>query len=423
MKRQIDALTVSLREFIAQPDYPTLVLDGSDASLVFPVRILAALDRQDDDHYYLLFPEPCGSASVYVDGILRSLAAQIEIFNAELAARQLPRWPQPPLEAGDSRQPPARRLEAIIRYMGRHLPGDEPIVWGLLPGELTDTAGYHALIGALLIPNGVPPWMERHRFLLRDQRAAPEIVPRLEREKNDIVLIQSVELDGAQAMHELAATAQDTGLPADERMQAFFQLAAVDHAFQRYPEALEKYGASFNYYQSSGNAPMQALCLTSAGDTLLQVDRPEDALVRYQQSLAISVEDGNVPVMHAGAYGAGTACLRLGQDADAEGYLKHASDLAGKMSNPFSKCEAMEKLGIARYRQGKLDEAIDVWIKGKDLAKQFGDEARAKAILDHLIMACQQAGLVEQQREHEREHASLARGSAGQPEPERSTGA
>ncbi|HTV18215.1 MAG TPA: hypothetical protein VMG12_06080, partial [Polyangiaceae bacterium] len=73
MQREIDRLTDSLRQFVTQPNYPTLVLVGTDAGVVFPHRILAAFDRQDDDAYYLLFPQPCPSPEQYFEQVLAAL--------------------------------------------------------------------------------------------------------------------------------------------------------------------------------------------------------------------------------------------------------------------------------------------------------------------------------------------------------------
>jgi tetratricopeptide (TPR) repeat protein len=418
MQRLIDTLRESLNEFIAQPDYPTLVLDGTDSALVLPTRILAALDRQDEANYYLLFPQPCADGSAYVGAIIDSLRQQLEVFNAELAARGRPLLAPMPLEVTDGRQPPNRRLEAVIRYMGGTLPGDSPIVWGFLPAPLTDVSGYEAAIRALLLPAPAPPWMDRHRFIVRDQQSAPAIVAALFEQKNDRVLVLDVELDNASVMDGLVRTAQDPALPPDERMLAFFQLAAVDFSFQRYPEALEKYGAMFNYYASTGNKPMQALCLSGAGDTLRQQGRAEEALIRYQESIGIAGEDQNVPALQAGSQGAGTCCLALGSYAEAEGYLTLSNTLAGKLNNPFAKCDAMEKLGVARFRQDKFPEAVDIWLKGKNLAKQFGYAERAKAIVEHLLAACDQAGLHSERLGFERELRELGGAAAASPQPD-----
>ena len=171
MQRQADNLVSSLRDFIAQPDYPALVLNGSDASIVFPNRILAALDRQDEDTYYLLFPEPCANAAVYMDGIARRLSTELEVLNTELAGRKIPPLPPLPPEVSDARYPAARRLRTAIEHCAAHLPGVAPIAWGLVPGEISDAGGYRALIAPLLAPETIEPWMERHRFIVRDQVA------------------------------------------------------------------------------------------------------------------------------------------------------------------------------------------------------------------------------------------------------------
>ena len=411
MQRQADALVSSLRDFIDQPDYPTLVLNGSDASIVFPNMSLAALDRQDEGTYYLLFPEPCANAATYMDGIARRLATELEVLNTEFAARQLAPLPPLPLEVSDARYPPTRRLRAAIDHCGAHLPGSAPIAWGLLPGELSDVTGYRALIDPLLAPQTIEPWMDRHRFLVRDRGEQPFLVPELLAAKNDRVLVLDLDFSNERFVEGLAATAQDRTLPADDRMNAFFQLGAVDFALKRYPEAFQKYGVCFNYYQERGNQPMQALCLTGAADTCRQAEKPVDALRLYQQSLAISVESKNLPAIQQGLSGAGSTCLDLSRNEEAEGYLRLASDVSGKLNNPFAKCDAMEKLGLARWRLGKVQEAVDTWLKGKDLAKQFFYTERAVSILNYLIALSRQSALHHRVVELERERAAL--GGAG----------
>jgi tetratricopeptide (TPR) repeat protein len=371
VQRQADALVSSLRDFIDQPDYPTLVLNGSDASIVFPNTSLAALDRQDEGTYFLLFPDPCANAATYMDGIARRLATELEVLNTELRGRRLAPLPSLPLEVNDARYAPERRLRAAIDHCGAHLPSAAPIAWGLLPGELSDVTGYRALIAPLLALQAIEPWMDRHRFMVRDRGVQPFLVPELLAAKNDRVLVLDLDFSNEAFVQELAETAQDRRLPAAERMNAFFQLGAVDFALKRYPEALQKYGVCFNYFQAQGNQPMQALCLTGAADTCRQAQKPIDALRFYQQSLAISVESKNLPVMQQGLFGAGSTCLDLSRDEEAEGYLRLANDVAGKLNNPFAKCDAMEKLGLAQWRRSKVEDAVDTWLKGKELAKQF----------------------------------------------------
>src|SRR5687767_927861 len=122
MQREADALVGTLRGFIDQPDYPTLVLGGSDASMVLPSRTLYDFDTQDEDNYYLLFPDPCANAAAYMDALAKALGTQREAMNAQLNANGKPALPPWPLEVEDSRYPAVKRLRAIIDYCGQHLP-------------------------------------------------------------------------------------------------------------------------------------------------------------------------------------------------------------------------------------------------------------------------------------------------------------
>jgi tetratricopeptide (TPR) repeat protein len=261
-----------------------------------------------------------------------------------------------------------------------------------MPSELKDVAGYRALIEPLLGTVDVPDWMDRHRFLLRDKADMPALSRELRESRNDRVLVLDLELDNAHVMSSLAQAAIDPALPADERMQALIQLGGIDMALGRHAEALEKYGVGFNYHSQTGNRPMQCLCLTSAADTLRKSGDPESALERYQQSLALSVEERSPPLIRAGVHGAGLCCLDLARFEEAEGYFEHSNRLSGKLYDPYAKADALELLGAARYARGNRQGAFDAWLAGKGLAQQFGYEHRAVAILERLAAACDEQG-------------------------------
>ncbi len=407
MESQEEALFASLREFIDQPDYPTLVLSASDLSIIVPNRVLANLDRQDEDTYYLFYPETCNSAVAYMDAIALRVSGQLEALNTELAARRLAQLPSLPLEVNDSRTPPAQRLRAAIEHCGAHLPGDATIVWGLLPAELQDVQGYRALVAPLLALEKVEPWMERHRFLLRDHAERPLLVPELFQSKNERVLVMELDFSNERWVQNLLDTVSDKNRTADERMNAFFMLGVMDFGFRRFAQALEKCGVCFNYFEQKGDLLMQGLCLDMAGDTLRQAQRPQEALEFYQRTIAKALESANLPLLQQATMNAGVVCLGLSRNQEAEGYLKHADDAAGKLSNPYAKCDAMEKRGLAAWRLGKIGEAVDLWIKGKDLAKQFDYKERAASILDWLVALTRNTALYHRVATFERERAAL----------------
>jgi tetratricopeptide (TPR) repeat protein len=408
MQRTANALVGTLRQFIAQPDYPTLVLGTNDTGIALTNRTLYSFSQEDQDNYYLLYSNPCPSAGAYVDAIVQGLVTQREALNAEIVARHpgfepLPAWP---LVVEDSRHPPAQRLRAAMDHLSQHLPGPDPIVWGLLPAELGDMPGYKALIKPLLAPVAVEPWMARHRFIVRDA-VEPQIIPELYQAKNERVIVMEPDFSNEAAERDMHRTALDKSLPHDERVFAFFQLAALDFAFKRYPDALEKYGACFNYYYGKDNKPLATLCLKGAGDTMLQAGKPVDALKFYQQAVAVSLKDGNLVTLQQSLYSCGTTSLDLGKVDDAKGYLQHSSDVSGKLCNPYTKCDALEKIGQCDWQLGKYRDAGETWTTGKELAKQFGYTERARSILDHLIAIYRASGMSREASQAEHERAQL----------------
>ncbi len=413
MPSQADELVGTLRGFIDQPDYPTLVLGGEDGEMAFPSATLQSFSQQDEDDYYLLYPDACPSAPAYMDAIAKSLATQREAYNIGLKDQGLEPWPPLPLEVEDARYPPARRLVALAKYVGEHLPPG-PIVWGLLPGELKDLEGYKAMIAPLLCPEAVEPWMDRHRFVVRDRKPELAIIAELYQKKNDRVLVMELDFSNERTERDLNATALDKTLPPNDRMFAFFQLAAIDFAFLRLPQALEKFGACFNYFKGAGNKPLAALSLKGAGDTMHRAGQPQEALKFYQRGIALSMEDANLVSLQQNLYSAGTTSMELQRADDAEGYFKHAGACSGKLANPYTKCDAMEKEGEAQWQLGKFKQAEETWTNGKNLAKQFNYGERAISILDRMIAMYRLSNLFSEAHACEREKAELTQQQGAQ---------
>lgn len=410
MHRQFRALEQTLREFIEQPDYPALVLAAADPDVVMPAKILESIDRQSDAVVVLSFPFDCTSAGGYLDQVVQQLALQAEAANADARAEERRPWPEQPLSARDPRAPPAERLRCLVEWAASIVEGDAPIVWALLPSTISDHAGWQQLGAAVLPVRGVEPWMERHRFVVRDLHDSPLLIPELRSLAIRDVLVMELDFSPEQALDALVRQTKDTSRPVSERMDALFQLSAVDVAHARLPDAVDKYAVLFGYYDEQGDAPRKALCLAGAGDAHLRGNDPGTALVRYRQALALAGPTENLALMLPPLVGAGTAAMQLGDWKEAEGYWLMANQVAGKLFNPWAKCDALEQIGEARWQQGNYAGAVEAWTSGKQLAAQYGHLERRRSILDRMIVAYSAAHLWADVEQLRRERAEVPEG-------------
>src|SRR5690606_18582310 len=142
------------------------------------------------------------------------------------------------------------------------------------------------------------------------------LVPVLAQNQNPAAAVIELDFSAERQLDRLVRVAQDTSRPTPQRMDALFQLAAVDFAYKRYAEALEKYGAIF-VYDEGKNRLRQTMCLRGAGDVAMEVGKPELGLDRYRSGLAIAVEIEATALLAPLCMGAGKACLALGANAEA----------------------------------------------------------------------------------------------------------
>ncbi|MDD1620675.1 MAG: tetratricopeptide repeat protein [Methylococcaceae bacterium] len=409
MRREFVAMESALQAFIEQPDYPTLIVNGGDADIVFPVRGLQNWEKQWKSHLFQIFPFECNNAGDYLQACLDLLILQIEAVNENPAPEEEP-WSPLPLVCLDPRQAPCKRLRAAIEYVREHVHHDTDIIWGLLPSGIGDRIGYKAMIAPLLARADDQDWMNGHRFLVRDCKTEPFLLPDLKREKADDVLVLDVDFSEEKSADATIRTVNDVNVPVAERMQALIQLAGLDLAHQRYDQALEKYALLYSHYAEQQDAVGQTLALGGAGDVEMRLGNNLQAKRRYQQALAVAAPDGNLPVLLNLLQAAGECCLQLNQFEEAEGYLNLADQTAGKLISPFAKISALEKLGAAQLGQRKAIMAVQTWIAAKDLCLEFECPQLAVPILDRLISAYAMAGRSVEAKAYQLEKQALVDG-------------
>ena len=386
----LEGLSAALTEFIGQPDSPTLLLMMSDEDTLYPVKDLASRDRQDPYTIYLAFPQSCPDAATYVDAVVEQLRLMLDAVAAHRPAEAAPSLPE---QATDPREAPANRLVATIKAVGDLAPDNVVVVWALLPEAIGDLASYRELTRPL-IPFGSPaPWADGHRFILRERLDAAIWAEQLHEGGVEDALVYRLEVSHAHVADALAAAVSDPSKPDDERMAAMAQLAGLDVAHRRLPEALKKYDALERYYGATERPDMRALMFGGSGDALMLASKPERALEHYRHGLVLSTTAQAHAITLTLLLCAGRACTALEDWAEAEAYFGLAIDVAAKLLNFVALADSYENRGLARAEQGQHKPAAEDWILAKKIAKRYGYVERFTSAIDHLIAIYEAASL------------------------------
>ncbi|WP_437317052.1 hypothetical protein [Sorangium sp. So ce385] len=410
MWRKLDELKATLDEFVDQREHLLLVVSCADPELAYVLKTLEGMDDASPSDLFLVFGEPFTGAAEYAAAIMKGLRVQMEIVKAPRAAAGEAPLPPLPAVCDDAEAPPTARLRAAIDHVSSLLPaqGGHRVIWGFLPLQIADREGYARLVGEFVPARGPEPWMRGLRVVARDDRADPFLLPPLRKSKAPGVLLYEIDMSTAALNDALVKEAGDRSLPVADRMQALLQLAGLDYAYRRYPQALEKYGALYRYYAAHDAPVMQAVIIQGAGDVLRQMGDLKEARAKYHQGLALVMHQKALPILLNLTAAIGDVALELRDHRDAEGFSGLAAQIAGKLMNPFAKADALEKQGIARDRMGDATGAVVVWREAATLAKTFAYHERHRSALERLIPAYRGMGMEDERRACEAELKAAA---------------
>ena len=263
-----------------------------------------------------------------------------------------------------------------MRHVRAFFPKDEDhrIVWCFLPAPFGDARGYAQAMASLLPRNGIESWMHSHGSLRATTAIPVSRASHAATRHRERARLPRRFQHPCLAGFDGAASTEKPDTPQLQRMQTLLQLAAVDQAHQRHPDAIEKYAACYDYFQQQNQPVEQAICLAGYGDSLCATGATADGKKRYQQSLALSSAVGlnGMPVTMLVADKTGDTCMTLGQPGEAEAYYDMASQIAGKFLNLEFKADCMEKVGIARQVSGNSASAAEVWRNAIGLCRDGG---------------------------------------------------
>jgi tetratricopeptide (TPR) repeat protein len=389
MWRKLEELKATLADFVDQRESLLLVVSTTDAEMVYVLKSLEGMDDTSASDLFLIFAEPFTKGPAYASAIVKNLRAQMDVAKAELGAREEAPLAPLPAVCDDEGAPPNTRLRAAIDHVSSLVPaaGGHRVVWGFLPGKVTDQEGYARLVGEFIPWKGPELWMRGLRVLARDDRARPFLLPALLKNKAPGVLRYELDMSPSALNDAWVKEAADRRLPEGERMQALMQLAGLDYAYRRYPEAIEKYTVLYSYYAEHKVPTMQAIALQGVGDTLHRMDDRKRAKEKYLQGLSLAMPTGALPILLNLTTALGDVSLELRDYHDAAGFFSLSEQIATKLLNPFAKADGLEKLGVARYALGDTTGAVLAWRGAATLCQTFDYHERHRSALERLIAA------------------------------------
>jgi tetratricopeptide (TPR) repeat protein len=285
----------------------------------------------------------------------------------------------------------------------------------LLPQSIDKPAAWADALRDVLPSEGggVPPepaW-PRVRLLIRDDAAAPVLIPALRRVKNPEVLILEPDLSPPALMDAMAREVADPGMPEPQRMQMLAELAALDYAYGRLQEAVAKYEILYDYYHRHQAPLMEAMVLQGVGDVLRRIGKLPLARERFGQGLTLAITTKGLPLIMSLAFSAGDTSLELQRFKDAEDHLEIARKVAGKLFNHPVEADALEKIGDARLAQKLPGEAMTAWRDAANVCRKAAYRERLVSVLEKMSKTFASARMSADQRACDSELAAVRAGA------------
>jgi tetratricopeptide (TPR) repeat protein len=393
MRALADNAVAGLRAFLDQRDDLVLVLDAADGDLPAALKIIEGLDAELPWLWGWVFAQSFANAASYAETIVRDIVAKRAAMSAALERQGKPPLRAPPDALLDAAREPADRLRAAVVYvrsLAPRAPGGVTL-FALAPLEIADPAGYAGLASELVRHQMPFPWCAGVRFVLRDDRARPALLPLATAPR-----ARSLRVDfGPDALAAaLVQEAADKALPVERRMNATLVAAGMDQAHGRSADAMARYATALRHYGETGNAPLAAL----AANGIAACKQAQGDIAGAERILHAALETGlqanppALPVVLNILLDLTMLVARQGRWAEAELFLTATDGVASVLLMPSVRAEALVRRGIAQARLGKAQEAERSWREAAEIADAADEPGHALAARTHLQKLLRQAG-------------------------------
>jgi hypothetical protein len=421
MRQKFEELRANLDEFIQQTDYSLLLITCRPEDCAYIAPFLDGQDAARPESFFIVWPGEFVDAGSYVSALIGFLEQRLEVAKAPREERGEPPLPALPLELQDERRAPTERFRGWLSFLVTLLddPTSQSFVVGLLPSRCHDSASYARLIESVLPVPTRPAWLEPLRIVAFDSKDTPRLVPQLNQASVDTVLTWEVDFSTPALTDALAREASNPSLPLEQRMLSMMQLAGIDFAHQRHPDARQKFAVLYDYYSRPPQPAMQAICLHGAGESCLASGQPEEGHRLLERALLACMQDdkSHGPMLIV-LQSLVRSCFSLQRYPEAESYAQSGAALAAALLNPALYAHLEELRGDAQSAQRK-SEALETYEHARKLARKYEQHGVWKSVLEKLAQLHSEAGrdalAYELSRERQRVEALERGGDAGHP--------
>ena len=153
---------------------------------------------------------------------------------------------------------------------------------------------------------------------------------------------------------------------------------------QEQAAAIAAFQTAIRHYQQLNRKSAQAAALTRLGNFLFEQSRFNDAIVFYQQSLAITREIGDRHGEVASLNGLGNAYRSLGQYQQAIDFHQQSLAIDREIGNRNGEANSLMGLGNAYKYLGQCLQAIDFYQQSLAITREIGDRNGEAASLNGL---------------------------------------
>jgi len=418
MRRKFENLRDNLHAFVEQRDAFAMVLHfKNDPDVAYPLKYLDALEKQSQSDIYIIFGGRCDEPTSYIDSFMAECEMSIDVGNAAidegLGDKHAEHWPGLPGACFDASLSTLERVQALLGFIRERYPSpDVRILLAFLPVEPGDSREYASAIGGLLPTDGLQPWMEGVRLLVRDSQDDPQLVPWLVEQQVPATLVYPLDFSTEALTNALVDEACDPTVPREQRMMALYQVASIDHAWNRPFDAMTKFGAAYQYFLREERDPvMQGMCLLGAAYVLQRQEQWEDAEEKFRQTLEHAL-DNEIEQLMLNCFIALAVLRQRVQDwAEASTFWEGACAVAKKQGNVFVLADSLEQKGICHVALNEAPMALELWAIAAELCETAQYYTRKITLLEHLIEVERREGLHDERRAHE-EQLEVARRDA-----------